>query len=246
MAIKYYYIVAAASLLSVACTARKTPSVPVVEAEPAKTELVAEVEPKPEYCKRMEQAGLVEIQTLSPDIKVMLPYGTSENFMGEPLYETSQYAYFQKDVAQMVVQAESYLHEQYPDYMLLIYDAARPLSVQQKMWKVVRNTVAKYYVSPPNRKSLHNYGVAVDLTIIDEYGEPLDMGCNYDTFDSIAHINNEQMLLQQGKLTQEQYNNRQLLRNVMRKAGFKTITREWWHFNACTLQQAQAKYKLIE
>lgn len=245
MAIKYS-IGIIASVLFVACTARKTSTVPVVATDKQEIEAVQTVAAKPDYCLRMEQAGLVEIQTLSPNIKVCLPYGTSENFMGEPMYETDQYAYFQKDVAAMIVQAENYLHEQHPDYMLLIYDGARPLSVQQKMWNKVKNTVARYYVSPPNKKGLHNYGAAVDITIVDAYGEALDMGCGFDTFDSVAHIVNEKNLLQQGKLTQAQYNNRQLLRSIMRKAGFRTVSREWWHFNACTLQQAQAKYKLIE
>lgn len=202
--------------------------------------------PKPEVCRYMESMGLVEIQTLSPNIKVMLPYGTADNFTGVQLYETSQYAYFQKDVADMIVQAESYLHEQYPTYMLLIYDGARPCSVQQKMWNAVKGTSGRYYVAPPARKGLHNYGAAVDITIIDTYGNPLDMGCPFDTFDKTSHIDNEAQLVKEGLLTQAQYENRLLLRNIMRKAGFSTISREWWHFNACSLKQAQEKYTLIQ
>lgn len=240
---------AIASVMLAACNTHKVSSVNTAVQPKAVAEQPAVpmgAPPKPEVCRYMEQLGLVEIQTLSPDIKVILPYGTTDNFTGIQLYETSQYAYFQKDVAAMIVKAEAYLHEQYPTHMLLVYDGARPCSVQQKMWNAVKGTKGRYYVAPPARKGLHNYGAAVDITIIDTYGNPLDMGCPFDTFDKTAHIDNEAQLVKEGLLTQAQYENRLLLRNIMRKAGFSTISREWWHFNACSLKQAQEKYTLIQ
>ena len=39
--------------------------------------------------------------------------------------------------------------------------------------------------------------------------------------------------------------NRELLRTVMRKAGFKTITTEWWHFNRIRRPEARQNYKVI-
>jgi len=32
----------------------------------------------------------------------------------------------------------------------------------------------------------------------------------------------------------------------MTKAGFLTLSGEWWHFNACPLNEAKKRYKVIE
>jgi D-alanyl-D-alanine dipeptidase len=32
----------------------------------------------------------------------------------------------------------------------------------------------------------------------------------------------------------------------MTGAGFHTVKSEWWHFNACSLEEAMKKYKVIE
>jgi D-alanyl-D-alanine dipeptidase len=93
---------------------------------------------------------------------------------------------------------------------------------------------------------LHNFGAAVDLSIVDEKNNPRDMGCAFDTNDEIAYPSAEARLLSAGRLTQQQVDNRKLLRTVMYKAGFYNIQTEWWHFNSCTREAAWAKYKIIE
>ena len=200
---------------------------------------------KPKMCTDMEAMGLVDVRTLDIWIRVVLPYSSSDNFTGQVLYESSQYAYLQPDVAAMLAKASQLLREKYPKYRLLVLDAARPLSVQQKMWNAVKGTPNNIYVSNPNKTGLHNYGAAVDVTITDDYGVELDMGTPYDFFGLEAQPAKEKEMLKQGKLTQPQLDNRQLLRNVMNQAGFATYQREWWHFNACTLAAARAKYKVI-
>ena len=61
-----------------------------------------------------------------------------------------------------LLQAQKLLKEICPDYSLIVYDAARPMSVQQKMWNVVKGTPKYIYVSNPARGGgLHNYGLAV-------------------------------------------------------------------------------------
>ncbi|MBR7172120.1 MAG: D-alanyl-D-alanine dipeptidase, partial [Prevotella sp.] len=122
-----------------------------------------------------------------------------------------------------------------------------PMSVQQKMWDAVKNTNQKIYVSnPKNGGGLHNYGLAVDLTLCDLNGDTLTMGVKIDNMTSLSHIDKEDLLLKQGKISREAYDNRRLLREVMRYAGFKPLRTEWWHFNIRTRAQAKQYFKVVE
>ena len=49
------------------------------------------------------------------------------------------------------------------------------------------------------------------------------MGSSFDLFHEVSHTKS-------GLITQEQQNNRELLRSVMHKHGFKNYVKEWWHF----------------
>ena len=62
---------------------------------------------------------------------------------------------------------------------------------------------------------LHNYGLAVDISILDENGKPLPMGTKVDHLGIEAHITNERSLVQRGKITKQERENRLLLRRVM-------------------------------
>ena len=133
-----------------------------------------------------------------------------------------------------------------PELSLKVYDAARPMHIQQKMWNVVAGTPKNIYVSnPKNGGGLHNYGMAVDLTLCDAKGDTLSMGTKIDYLGKLAHIDNEAEMVKQGKLTPEARSNRELLRRVMRQAGFKALRTEWWHFNFITRAEAKAHYKPI-
>lgn len=191
--------------------------------------------------------GLVNIQELEPSIKVDLRYSSSNNFMNADVYGDWQNAYLQPDVAEKLVLAQMLLKSKFPNYSLLILDAARPVSVQYKMWKMLEmpSSEKTKYLSNPLNGSLHNYGAAVDLTIVNEMDEELDMGTAYDFFGEEAHPAKEMQMLFEDKLTEEQINNRKLLRDVMIKAGFTPLSTEWWHFNSCSRPDAMQKYKII-
>ena len=92
-------------------------------------------------------------------------YTRADNFTGTLLYEDLKEAYLHPDAMKSLKRAQRLLKEQYPGYSLIVYDAARPLSVQQKMWDVVKGTSKYIYVSNPSRGGgLHNYGLAVDIS----------------------------------------------------------------------------------
>ncbi len=104
----------------------------------------------------------------------------------------------------------------------------------------------KRFVSNPKNGSIHNYGCAVDLTLCTSSAELLDLGTDFDYFGKAASTSNEWELVQEKILTEEQFDNRKLLRTIMLKAGFTTINSEWWHFNAVTRPEATAAYAILE
>lgn len=195
---------------------------------------------------KLVRGGYINIQQLDSTIRVDLKYATTDNFTKSVLYEGLKKAYLHPLAAEKLVKAQQILREIDPKLGLLVYDGARPVSVQRKMYDEVKNTPLHAYVANPDRTGLHNYGMAVDLTICDNEGIPLDMGTPFDFFGRAAGINMEEELIQEGKLTRQQVKNRELLRRVMTEAGFLTIRGEWWHFNAVSLNEARRSYKLIE
>ncbi|KKB55276.1 M15 family metallopeptidase [Parabacteroides gordonii] len=195
----------------------------------------------------LHDRGLVDISVLDSTIRVHLVYATPDNFMGETVYTGITRAWLHPDAAQKLVTAQRLLKKEHPDLTLVVYDAARPMSVQRKMWSLVRGTDKVNYVSnPSNGGGLHNYGMAVDVTILDPAGEPLPMGTPFDFFGEEAHTNNEEALLASGKITRKEFDNRRLLRRIMKSAGFRTIPYEWWHFNACSRAEARQSYPVLD
>lgn len=195
----------------------------------------------------LDSLGLVNISDIDSTILVRLMYATADNFTGKRLYNGLREAYLNREAAEAVSEAQNILKKQHPAYRLVIYDAARPLSVQQEMWDVVKGTCKYKYVSnPAHGGGLHNYGVAVDISITDSLGTPLPMGTEVDHLGVEAHITNESQLVEEGMITPEERKNRLLLRRVMTEAGFHVLPSEWWHFNLCSRDEAKQKYQLIK
>lgn len=192
---------------------------------------------------------LISINQHYPEIKVELKYATNDNFMKQVLYTIWKDAYVQKSVGQKLLRAQNRLTALKPGYHLLVYDAARPLSVQVLMWNGLDTMPVKErmkFVSPPSSRSLHNFACALDLTICDENGVPLDMGAGFDDPRKIAYPSMEAKFLSEGKLTETHIANRKLLRKVMSFGGFSGISTEWWHFNAYSKKEAMSKFAVIE
>ena len=80
-----------------------------------------------DFDSKMQSYGLVDVQSLDKTIGVELKYSTEDNFVGEDMYGELERAYLLPHFAKKVVQAQAILRKRYPDYSLLIYDAARPL-----------------------------------------------------------------------------------------------------------------------
>lgn len=195
----------------------------------------------------LKAAGFVNIHDLDSTIQVDLMYSRADNFTGKVLYTDLKEAYLHPKAAKALVVAQKLLKAERPDLSLKIYDAARPMHIQQRMWNVVKGTPQQNYVSnPKNGGGLHNYGMAVDVTLCYENGDTLDMGTVIDYLGKWAHIDIEDDMMIKGIISNEAYNNRRLLRDIMKRAGFKALRSEWWHFNYITRAEAKAHYKVIK
>lgn len=213
----------------------------------------------------MSSYGLVDIQSIDDEILVELKYSSTDNFVGEDMYGNLERAYFEPSFADRVVKAQQILKRRNPNYTLLIYDAARPISVQRHMRKVVEGTQFEGFVADGTKGGRHNYGVAVDLTIAQIDGSPLDMGAEFDDFSKAASVKGTPDtedpatrsievyrdyvlgLAERGIISLEAANNRLLLIEVMLEAGLYPYRREWWHFEEIiSIKETRDKYKLLD
>ena len=193
-------------------------------------------------------AGLVDIQSVNPNILIDVRYSDTNNFLHEDVYGGLNKIYLQPVVAEDLSKCQKALFEIDSTLTLLVYDGVRPRSVQQKMWDILDMPIGDKikFVSNPKNGSIHNYGAAVDLTIANVQGVPLDMGADFDDIRKIAYPRLESQFLYSGELTQEQVDNRKLLRKVMKAGGFYNIQTEWWHFNRYNRDKAKTLFEIIE
>lgn len=183
--------------------------------------------------QRMKELGLVNIQTLDSTILVDLMYAKADNFVGRVLYKDLQEAYLHPEAAEALIKAQKLLMTIHPSYRLIVYDATRPMAIQQEMWDTVKGTPSENYVSDPaNKGGTHNYGFAVDVSIYDTLRQDtIPMGVKVDHLFSESNIDKEDQLVRSGKITFEAKSNRELLRYVMTQSGYHTLRSEYWHFN---------------
>lgn len=199
--------------------------------------------------QRLMDAGLINIQEVVPEVYVELKYSTTDNFFKKDVYGDLENCYVQPLVAEMLQKAHNFLKEEHPDLTFKIYDGVRPLSVQQILWDNLDKPekVKPLYVADPKKGSLHNFGVAIDLTLAhSQTGEVLDMGTGYDFFGYPAYPDREEQMVREGEITQEQVANRNILRMAMNSAGFEGIGSEWWHFNAFSRKMAGEKFVMVK
>lgn len=213
----------------------------------------------------MRKYGLVNIKDLDKTIIVDLKYSSEDNFVGEDMYGELEDAYFEREFADRVAHAQRILQSRHPEYTLLIYDAARPISVQRYMHQLVQGTEFEDFVADGTRGGRHNYGVAVDLTIVHKDGTPLDMGAEFDEFSDAAAVKGTPdtsdpktrsvdvyeayilSLVAQDVISVEAANNRILLIEVMHEAGLVPYRREWWHFEEImSMSETRNRYQLLD
>ena len=185
--------------------------------------------------------GFVDLGRFIPSLKIELRYFSSDNFIGDTV------AGYLADRAPLTLEAAHALSEVQSELEkngmgLKLFDAYRPQQAVDHFIAWSRDlddtlTKARYYpdllknqlfrLGYIARQSSHSRGSAVDVTIVyqhpDSLGQEMDMGTDWDLFDEASHTASTKVNLLQSA-------NREILRSVMVKHGFRSLPIEWWHF----------------
>lgn len=160
-----------------------------------------------------------------------LRYATSNNFAGRDLYGALDCAWLRREAAAGLETAAAWLAAQRPGWRLLVLDALRPQRVQEAIWASVAGTVAQEYFAHPQRGSIHSWGMAVDVTLLDAHGREADMGSGFDEMTPASHPALHAQHVASGVLGPQHVAQRECLREAMAQGGFQGIPNEWWHFD---------------
>ena len=185
-----------------------------------------------------DSSGFVLLSDAVPDAILEIRYYSTYNFVGDRIegYE-EPIAFLTKEAAQALKGVSDELVKK--GYRLKIFDAYRPQRavLHFARWaKDLEDTRMKKYFYPELDKSVlfeqgyidyksgHSRGSTLDLTLFDMNTEKeVDMGGTFDYFGEKSHPDYKE-------ITEEQYNNRMILRNAMIAHGFRPLVTEWWHF----------------
>lgn len=166
----------------------------------------------------MTEMDFIRISEMIPDAIIDLKYMTHDNFIGQKIYDRS-YDQLRLGTLKKLKSVSDILKEH--NYRIVIWDAYRPLHVQQVFWEAMPD---ERYVAPPTRGSKHNRGCAVDITLATMDGQYCLMPTSYDDFSTSARADNMQ-------LESDILKRLQLLQESMKAEGFELEMEEWWHFN---------------
>ena len=185
-----------------------------------------------------DPSGFVVLAEHVPHIVQEIRYYSTYNFIGERIdgYE-EPCALLTKEAARALKSVSSEMAVQ--GYRLKVFDAYRPVCAVKQfvLWGIEDQDVRmKPYFYPELEKqelfakgyiakmSSHSRGSAVDLTLIDmRTGKEVDMGSPFDLFSEKSHPGYK-------GITEEQHENRMILRRAMLRGGFAPLECEWWHF----------------
>lgn len=162
---------------------------------------------------------LVEIRKYIPNIRLDIRYAGKNNFAKQAVYKQAR-AFARLPVVEALKNVRKELNKS--GLGLKIFDGYRPYSVTVKFFAIASD---KSFVANPKDGSRHNRGCAIDLTLVNlRTGKELEMPSPYDSFSAAAA--SDFMDLPAASIK-----NRELLRSIMEKNGFRVLNNEWWHFD---------------
>ena len=164
---------------------------------------------------------MVDVRQVCPKVVIDLRYATAKNVAGRAIYPAGARCLLRKSVAERLQRAQVWL-EKY-GLGLKVWDAYRPAWAQQILWDAAPNP--EFVGEPARGGSLHTWGVAVDLTLVDRFGKELKMPSGFDEFTagaSMRYHGKDPVILR----------HLQYLHGAMRAGGFRGMRDEWWHFVA--------------
>lgn len=231
-------LLAASSLCACGSGSNNTGSSAGQTATTAATEAATEIILEDGIKLSSDSSDFVLLSEAVPDAILEIRYYSTYNFVGKRIDG------YEEPVALLTKEAATALKKVSDDvinkgYRLKIFDAYRPqMAVTNFMnWALdEKDTKMKEYFYPELEKNVlfpqgyiaehsgHSRGSTVDLTLFDMKTEKeVDMGGTFDYFGELSHPDYKD-------ITEEQYNNRMILREAMLSNGFKPLDEEWWHF----------------
>jgi D-alanyl-D-alanine dipeptidase len=160
---------------------------------------------------------LVHIVPPALDIDLRIAYATRGNFTGRPVYARAD-CWLHRDAVERLAGAVVLARQQ--GLRVILFDAFRP---QEAQWILWTHTPNPDFLADPRLGSPHSRGVAVDLTLADQAGQPLDMGTAFDDFTERSYHGCT-------AVSPQAQANRHLLLGIMTAAGFDFYRHEWWHY----------------
>lgn len=171
--------------------------------------------------------------------------------LSAPYAERSPY-YLRQGVLERLLQAQHFLQIEYPSWRIQIFDAYRPIAVQQfmvdytlaqtaqakglhlsklteKQRQEILEEVYEFWAVPnvnPAMPPPHSTGAAIDVTLVNGEGA-IDMGSPIDEMSSQSYPDYFSYSLSDYIF----HHNRQILKQAMTKAGFQQHPKEWWHYS---------------
>ncbi len=188
-----------------------------------------------EYISQLPN-GFCYIIDYTPEIAFDIRFYSSENFMGRQALEyLSPIGIASIEMTRILDKASLLLKQQ--GLTLLVYDSYRPQTTVNEIvdWLNDETDIKAKSTYYPNMdksemidmyfeaKSPYPRGAAVDVSILDAYGNELDMGTPFQYIDETSSFYYKD-------LTDKQYNNRELLRDVMIQVGLNPNDTFWWSF----------------
>ncbi len=153
------------------------------------------------------------------DLVVSMKLSTQETSIGKPFYNRNMCLLQYDTLLKLVRAIRAFKND---GYTVVIYDAYRPTSVQQKWFDVVR--VHKWVANPAiGMGGIHDRGTAVDISLLDASGMEIEMPTPMHTFTVDSARDSE-------KMTEAARANMEYMTKIMWNCGFTYINSEWWHF----------------
>lgn len=165
----------------------------------------------------MAEMNLVEITSSDFDVDLDIRYASINNFTGKPIYARA--ACFLNEEAAEKLQIAIMLAAGI-GYRFRIFDGFRPTEAVQALWD---HTPNPDYLAPPTSGSPHARGAAIDLTLLDQDGNELEMGTEFDAMTLLSHH-------AVTDISPAAQKNRAGLLGIMSAAGWDFYMNEWWHY----------------
>jgi len=155
----------------------------------------------------------------------------------EQLVHVNQTELVRESVKIKLEEAKKFLPE---GFSFFVAEGYRSPQRQQEMWDIEFSIIKEQnpnldeieidrltslrIARPGTNSGAHQTGGAIDITVLDEKGIPLEMGTDIVEF-------NKKTITESNFLNSEEISNRKILIHALSRVGFNNYPAEWWHWS---------------